>query len=402
MCAESSQSIAIQRKMWELCDPDEVHPDCEFDEVRGFRGRQPVLRLKNGSICRFKTTGQRTITLAGATLDGVLFDEPPTSLRLYVEVTKRVMNRGGLVLLSMTPVNAGPLGWLEELVENGTVEDHHARLTPEALIPVGESQPITLADGAPCNREWVDRVIRETPEYEREIVCHGEWENRAVDRVFTAFNEGMVSTEQPQGLVEVRVGIDYGSKIGKQYALVMFLRPGLRDEIWCWDETPQSENSDIMADAESIVAALDRSGMSWMDVDMATGDRAYERGASRKNNEALHRAICRLLGKNARKVPWIRTAKRTKDTGRRSVDSGIRYLHQAMVAGRFHVHPRCVRLIEALEKWDGRQQQSRSTGQGLFVDTQYKDPIDAMRYGVEDRVFAPARERLASTTLRLG
>jgi hypothetical protein len=400
ICAESSQSIAIQRKLWDLVDPDEVAPGCEFDDVRGFRGRQPVLKLRNGSICRFKTTGQRTITLAGATLDGVLFDEPPTSLRLYVEVTKRVMSRGGVVLLSMTPVNAGPLGWLSDLVASGHVEDHHARLEPEALIPVGETEPIRLADGTVCDAAWVTKSIADTPEYEREVVCHGEWEYRAVDRVFTAFTAAHLCEETPPGELVVVFGVDHGTKVGKQYALLLFLLPGERDEVWCWDETPQTENSTEEDDARRVLEMLARTGLKWDDVDHARGDRAYERGAIKKGNLGLQREIAKLLRKPSKAIRQIETAKQTQDTGRRSVDQGIRYLHRLMVAGRFHVHPRCTRLRESLEKWDGRQEQSRHTGNGLFVDSYYKDPIDALRYALEFRVFASGREQGTKTVVR--
>jgi hypothetical protein len=394
MCAETTQSIAIQRKLWDLLNPDEVADGCEFDDVRGFRGRSPVLQLKNGSICRFKTTGQRTITLAGATLDGVLFDEPPTSLRLYTEVSKRVMNRGGRVLLAMTPINAGPMDWLMDLVEQGAIEDHHARLTADALIPVGADEPIRLADGTLCNAAWVERVIAETPEYERDVVCHGEWEFRAVDRVFTAFTEGMVTDALPAAGYELRIGIDYGSKVGKQYAVLMAVVPGLTDEIWVIDETPQSEHSTIDDDAREVLAMLERNGLGWTDLAEARGDRQYERGATYKGNRELHTAIARRLNMAARALhPRISTAKRIKDTGRRSVDSGIRYLHRAMVSGRYHVHPCCVRHIEALQKWDGRQHQSRHTGAGLFTDSYDKDPIDAVRYGLESRIFARGSER---------
>lgn len=404
ICAESAQSVAIQRKMWELCDPDELQ--CEFDTARGFRGRNPVLRFKNGSICRFKTTGQRTITLAGATIDGVLFDEPPTSVRLFTEIQKRVMNRGGIVLIAMTPINAGPLGWMQDLVDNGTIEEHHSRLTADALIPVGETEPISLGDGTVCDQAWIDAQLAATPEHERDVVCHGEWEFKAVDRMFTAFHDGMVDNNRPPpGVpVHVRVGIDHGDKVGKQYGVLLFLLPGPTpdlDEVWAVDETPETEHSTEDADAAEVLAMLSRSGLGWHQVDEATGDRAYERGSTKKSNLDLQRAIAKRLRQPTDRIKPIHTAKRTKDTGRTSVDQGIRYLHRLMLGGRFHIHPRCIRLAEAFKRWDGRQKQDRSTGRGLFVDSYFKDPIDAVRYGLESRIFAPGRER-ATMTMRIG
>lgn len=407
ICAESSQSIAIQRKMWDLVDPDEVHAECKFDEARGFRGRNPVLRFKSGSICRFKTTGQKTITLAGATIDGVLFDEPPTSVRLFTEIQKRVMNRGGTVLIAMTPVNAGPLDWLQELADSGVIEDHHARMTAKAMIPVGETEPIQLADGTVCDQAWVDAQLAATPEHERDVVCHGEWQNRTVERVFMAFTPALVTAVGPKVRPEVRLGIDYGDKVGKQYGVLLFLIRGQHndeDEVWAWDETPETENSTETDDAKAILAMLGRNGLTWDKLTEATGDRAYERGAIKKGNLGLQRMIARIMRKPSDAVkPQIRTAKMLRDTGRRSVDQGVRYLHRLMVAGRFHVHPRCVRLIEALNRWDGRQAQNRTGAGGLvFVDSYYKDPIDGVRYGLESRVFASGLQRGTVAAVRTG
>jgi phage terminase large subunit-like protein len=62
------------------------------------------------------TTGQDPIAFAGATLDVVLFDEPPPQ-RVFHEANKRLMRRNGVMLMSLTPINAGPMDWLQELTE---------------------------------------------------------------------------------------------------------------------------------------------------------------------------------------------------------------------------------------------------------------------------------------------
>ena len=398
MCAEAGQSIAIQKKLYDLLGVGELHPDCEFHPVRGFVGRSPVFQHSNGSICRIKTTAQRTISLAGSTIDGVLFDEPPMSQRLFVEVSKRTIARDGWVLLSLTPANAGPLDWLSEMVEAGLIEDHHARLTPEALIPPGHTQPICLPTGQVCDAAWVEKIIDTTPSHERPVACHGEWEYRAVDRMFSAWRPDLYTVDgPPDGEVELRLGIDYGTKIGKQSAVLVALKAGIRDEVWILDETPRTEHSTLEDDAEAILSMLRRNGLTWADLDEASGDRAYERGAQHKSNRDLHRQIARLLSMpsiNCR--PSIRTAKRgIRSGGRYTVDQGVRYLHRAQVSGRYWVHRRCKSHLEALDKWDGRQAQSRQTAGTLYVDTDYKDSIDAVRYALESRIFAPARERVA-------
>jgi hypothetical protein len=48
--------------------------------------------------------------------------------------------------------------------------------------------------------------------------------------------------------------------------------------------------------------------------------------------------------------------------------------------GHFQVHPRCEAVIEALLRWDYR-------------DDDYKDKIDALRYALQRSIFAPRRAR---------
>ena len=71
--------------------------------------------------------------------DVILFDEPPTDLRVFVEALMRVQERGGVLLLSYTPINAD-VTYLRTLVEAGQIEDHHSRLTPEATRFVGTDE----------------------------------------------------------------------------------------------------------------------------------------------------------------------------------------------------------------------------------------------------------------------
>lgn len=39
VCTSWSQSIAIQKKLWDLLNEADLDPRCEFDPVAGFRGR---------------------------------------------------------------------------------------------------------------------------------------------------------------------------------------------------------------------------------------------------------------------------------------------------------------------------------------------------------------------------
>jgi len=71
------QSKVIQAKFWELAPKDELHEETEYVTGKGFRGKYPVVKYKNGSIVYFKTTGQGTLGVASGTVDFVWIDEPP-------------------------------------------------------------------------------------------------------------------------------------------------------------------------------------------------------------------------------------------------------------------------------------------------------------------------------------
>jgi len=394
ICAAWGQSIAIQRKFWTIARAD-LAERTVFDPKNGFGKNDPVAIYKNGSIVRFRTSNQSSLSLAGATLDGVLWDEPPASPRLFEETRKRVMRRNGKVLLTMTPIGA-PVDWLREIVEKGQINDHHTRLEPESLIPLGHTEPLTVedADGnlIPMDQEWIDNLTEHTMPHEVPVVLHGEWETSVKGRLFVAFNEEThVHHKQPAGEVKIAVGFDYGTKVGKQCAMLVAIdTAGTYPAVWVLDEQVSAENSSIADDARGILSMLERNGLRWSQVDHAWGDRVYIRGVTTKANKELMRAIARQLGISQRALnPMIRTVKRGRGRGRGSVDHGVRWLHQCMVReGGFNVAPNCVHLIEALSRWQ-------------YKDDEHKDKIDALRYCLQDFIFAKGTKRPDAPFLRM-
>ena len=383
ICASWSQSLAIQAKFHAIAQRYLID-GTRFDAVNGFHANRPAARYPNGSIVRFKTTQQNSLDLAGATIDLAMFDEPPKSPRIFEEVRKRLLRRQGALLLCLTPVNA-PCGWLRELCEAGQVSDHHWRLEPEALIPVDDTEPLTLPDGTPMDEAWIDELRRNTLPQEVPVVVDGEWEMRVEGRVFSQFDPTlMVSDEAPEGEVLVCLGIDHGTKVGKEVAgLVLVDRSGDQDRVIVWDEYIGTENTSTADDARGMLDMLKRNRVRWSQLDEVWGDRLYIRGPSaKKSNRDLIDAVARFLGVASRSLsPSIRTVKRGRGRGKGSVDAGCRYLHQAMVKdGHFQVHPRCEAMIEALQKWDYR-------------DDDFKDKIDALRYALQRQVFSPGRKR---------
>jgi hypothetical protein len=286
-------------------------------------------------------------------------------------------------MIAMTPVNAGPLDWLREVVEAGHVRDIHQPLTREALIPVGSELPIELDDGTPCDEAWIDRVIAETMPHEVPVVVHGEWEMRVVGRVFSAFKDDQhISGEPPGHGWKLHLGTDYGTKTGKQISVLVAVDDsGDHPRVCIWDEVVGDGNTTLDQDAAGLIEMLRRNGLTWRMVDEAWGDRLYLRGPTeRKSNKDLMEALGRILKIPPQHLaPQVRTVKRGAGHGAGSLDAGLRFLHQAMLRpGHFRVHPRCNRLLEAIQRWD-------------YTDNDQKDPIDAVRYALDSLIFRVVR-----------
>jgi phage terminase large subunit-like protein len=129
------QSLSIQQKLWALLPKDAISDDCEFTPGKGFRGKVPIIRFKNGSVLRIRTVNQGPLALAGSSIDYVLIDEPPPE-EIWSEIVPRVLRQRGRIGITLTPVGM-PLGWLKKLVEEGQVQDIHAALTVENTTPIG-------------------------------------------------------------------------------------------------------------------------------------------------------------------------------------------------------------------------------------------------------------------------
>jgi hypothetical protein len=380
VCASWSQSVAIQKKFWELCSKEELDPRTVFDDVKGFRGKNPVIRYTNGSIVRFKTTRQGGLNLASATIDVALLDEP-TAQRVFEELRKRLLRRRGTLILTFTPINA-PVEYLRELAEVGKISDHHFRLEARHLIPVGATEPMLLDDGTPMDADWIAEVRSNTLAREEPIVVDGEWETRVEGRLFRAFDSRVggrhVVAELPPNPdldLDLAIGIDHGWSF-KQVAVLVGLDRSADGfpHVYVLDEYVGEGETTEDHDAAGILSMLQRWGVSWGDLVEVRGDKPYEEArvvgpVGRKSNADLMRALRTQLRlkRTAQLVPPIRQAKTGKGGGRGSIDRGCTWLHRAMVRDRFTVLSRCERLIGALERWD-------------YTDSDEKDPIDALRY----------------------
>jgi hypothetical protein len=288
-------------------------------------------------------------------------------------------------------------------VEKGRISDNWRPLTPAELVPVGRARPIRTEDGRPMDQAWIEALIANTPEHEIDVRVHGGWEFRSVDRYFTVFRDGgtdsHVHARYPSVEFDLVLGIDHGSRPGKQIAVLMavwketvvdkdgrtttYTRVYVIDEYV--DETGLATPAD---DARGVLNMLARYGWTWGDLKFAGGDRVHMPGSGRqKSNKDLAAQIAKLLQVPPDALhPPIRTIKRGEGRGANSVEVRARWLFHRMAEGGFGVHPRCKRVRASLATTD-------------LSDDDAKDPFDGVVYGLDPYIFP----RMAvATTVRLG
>lgn len=375
----NEQGLAIQAKCWDLLPKDALMPDVEYTPGKGFRGRQPMVRFKNGSILKFRSVQQGALSMAGSTLDHLQIDEPPPE-GIFNELMPRVFRRNGTVSLTLTPVGL-PLDWLKKLVSDGRVHDIAAPLTIEATTPIG-GRPL-------LSQDQIDELSNTILESERAQRLYGEWETVFVQgRVFPMFDAKiMVRDEAPVGEALLGIGVDHGRESGAQVAMLVAITTNHEGHhrITVLDQVQSDGMTTPEQDARAILDMVKRAGLRWEQIDRWVGDRAAvsKRGAALKSNALLVQAIERDL-----RIPigsWpVRFHTAYKPRG--SVYMGYRLLQACMLRGDFVVNPRCKRLIEDLQRFEGRE------------NSEHKHSIDALRYTLE----LVTRRQYAPQLLRIG
>lgn len=376
VCTTWPQSVAIMRKFWALCPRWAVRPGTRCEPRYGFGKDNPAVVFLNGSIVRFKTTNQGAEALAGATVHLVLVDEP-TSEEVWRELDRRLMRTGGTMLGTLTPINR-PVEYLRQLVRDDAVQEVHARLVPENLVPVGARGPLRLLDGTPMDAAWIAEQRRLVLPRFAPVVLDGEWETRTEGAVFSAFDPDrhVLRGATPNREYELRIGTDYGEGDFRDGSVLAGLfRPDDFPAVEFLGESISDGLTTPEQDAVGVLDMLDAAGgWTWADLAGAVGDKpTRSRRAGRKSNEDLSRALeaeLRRRGRLQRReelFPAYRQAKTGAGGNDGSVWRGVEWLHRAMLRpGHFGVHERCEQLIEALTKWDGGEA--------------HKDPIDMARY----------------------
>ena len=371
------QSIVVQSKFWELVPKGELHPSVVFVPGKGFVGKVPVVRFRNGSIVRIKTTSQGQLGLASATLDYVGIDEPPPA-NIWGELSARVFRNNGVIGMTLTPVGA-PVEWLRELVKDGKISDHQASLTVENTTPEG-CRPM-------LSQEQIDDIASRYLPMDRAPRLEGAWEGVIEGRTFDAFQEDHITTRRPPSGPTYRlgIGIDHGADAGSQVAILVAVNPaGRYAEIHVVDEYVAGA-ADPETHATEILRMLKRNGMDYHSVDRWTGDRKYggKRWGGRMSNARLMRGFERILGFPMGGLPFrVRSA--YKPSG--SIYEGCSIVQEAMMRHKFSINAKCEALIRSLRLWS-------------YQDDGHKHAIDALRYAA---VPLLNRNLYVPNTIRLG
>ena len=368
------QSVTIQRKLWELLPKDLLDPSVEFVSQRGFRGINPVVKFANGSLIEIKTAKQG-LGLASATLSYCLVDEP-INKTVFGEILGRVVRGGaggksGQIGITMTPVGED-VSYLKKMIEEGKIECIYAPLTVKATTPVGLRPLLTQAQ--------IDEIASKYLPIDREARLLGSFSVGVPEgRVFDNFEPTMISAEPcPRaGLYKFAIGIDHGTQPNTQCAVLsaVDIADSANPKIYILGEYVSGGAVPPEQHARGILELLqyhqiDPKNVIW------TGDNVHYsmRGnkGNKMSNAVLMRAFEKVMGLSTRQLPWrIATAHKPKF----SVYYSAGRIHSIMSQpDGFKVRPECVTLIEALQRWTLKNNQSRRS------EDRHGHIIDAMRY----------------------
>lgn len=381
VCTSWSQSVAIMGKFWRLVPKHLIRP-VNYSRRWGFGKENPAVEFHNGSIVRFRTTGQGPEALAGSTVHYVLIDEP-TEAEVYRELDRRLMRNAGHMGLTLTPINR-PCGYLRELCEAGVVEDIHARMIPENFIPAGHKRPLELLDGTPMDAAWIAEQRRITIGRFAPVILDGEWEMRVEGQIFEAFDPAIhVTDDVPDVDLAVLLGFDHGDRRFAQHTALVGL--DLQDrypKVHVLDEAYNLEEPTPERVAAGTLLMLARWGWDWGDVDEPWGDRVHHGHHVRMSNEEIMAALELDLGVGPGELePRISQVKTGRGGGRHSEVHGLEWLHHAMLRpGHFSIQRRAGRTIEAIRRYD-------------LTDGEFKHPIDTLRYATWGHAMRPRYSR---------
>jgi len=385
VCMSMTQSIEIQRVLWELLggpNNTDLKEGVEYSPRTGFRGHKPVVEFKNGSTITIYSNGQGAEALAGSEYDFILLDEPPSQI-VYDECLMRVANTGGSLGLTLTPINGPPLPWLKELVESGAVKEFHSKLTPESQTSPLTGKLRTTKDGRPWDQEYIDELTARTNPVDAPVRIHGEWESRSEGQYFRCFDKAKHTVSRlPTSQMQFAIGIDYAAS-DREMGMCAVIT-GITSEtgesetynqFWVIDEIIVPGTHTMEQFAEAIYNRLGAIGLKWHQIDFAFGDKPVQSRYETASNIQLQRHLAKLYGISSQgmkpKILSVKRGKGASNASNRTKDIRCRWMYQELSRDRVKIHYRCKTLIKAMETWDYGDRHN------------HKDVLDAFMYGLQ-------------------
>jgi len=357
---ERNYSEDVCRNLREFEPRGLLHPDCSYDDVRGYmvRGKQGIL-MANGSRVFFRSGRHDPTSIEGIWAHVCMGNEPMTRAH-WGGFTRTAAQTNAPLIVAFTSVGLD-LSWQRKIIE----------LDPETAILWGQTV-LTLTKGnVPWRpQEWLDAQIANVAPWERDQRIFAAWEGVATGRAYDAFSMGLVTSILPSEDVSVVLGFDHGERPGHEAVLlaVRWRDKNKRPHAYVLDEYISPGATTPETDAMNVEKMLQKHGISLMAVKAAVGDvnSAGKSAAGQSLNSVFERAFADLVDS---RMPPFRITKPRKRPG--SVLAGTKSLNFAMADGRCTFHPRVKQLIKSLSQWQGTN---------LGSDKAYTHTLDGLRY----------------------
>ena len=361
LCADLKNGWSkLSQKLREIQPPGILHPECSYDEARGyyFRGKRGI-GLINQSLIQAFGSEQPLTALASDTVDWQWIDEPPKRSH-WGEFRRSGYAKRAPIWVTLTPIGR-PVEWLRDIV-TGNPQKGHPPLEPDWFELVGK------LDREHCphrSQQSIDEQIAETDALDRAQRIEGRWEGFSISRRVPGFSEeNIIGDEEVDDLIieEIGWGVDWGEIVGNTIHFIVGWTGSAVYVLGEWSP------SDRMTEAEECRALRAELLLPWgVDFDqisVARGDSnsAGRRGVASTVNQLMDRAVARELGRSRSPCPL-----RPPYKGPGSVKARARILSSACIEGRLYVHQDCQRLIHTFRHWMGE-------------NNDLKHPFDAAGY----------------------
>ena len=335
----------------------------------GWRNRQVVMR--DGYVLRFASSRTSSTSAASGAVDALWVDEPATQ-PIFGELLPRVRTTQGPIWLTFSPWDTQQdLTWLREILD--------APDTPWSTHVFAFDAPSVFW----MHPDDIATEHRLCPVEQRGARLFGDWDGEVPDAAVGCPMESVRDIPLKEGWVGaggvfLSTAADHGELAGHEVWLIAAYQrePGrvrafggvdrAKVQIRILAELTNATATAPQQDVDELVQVLAEIGLTPADLDWGVGD--INTGGKSDAGVRLNQRYTELLRlKGAPRRYSIVPA--TKGAG--SVLEGARTVRGYLDSGELTVHPRCVRLRRAMQRWQG-------------ADDESKHYIDALRYLVAE------------------